>query len=72
MKNKIIIAIVALASVLFVVSIIFGIDEFSQTHIAGKYGKHCYLKGQEHGNIKLPMKFDNKLDCLSYVNYGKY
>lgn len=47
------------------------VDNFRQSFqteqirwVKGKYGKHCYPEDNYHGNIKIPIYFDNLNLCL--------
>lgn len=32
--------------------------------VHGKYGEKCYIKGTEHKNIRYPVYFDSREECL--------
>lgn len=38
-----------------------------RNYIAGKYGKKCYIEGEENKNIRYPIKFDTLSDCIDYI-----
>ena len=62
------IRLIILFTIIFVVFAYFYNTYILKNYRAGKYGKNCYEVGQEHKNIKYPIKFNNKIDCLIYIN----
>ena len=37
------------------------------TFVAGKYGKNCYIEGNQPKHIKYILKFDKYKKCLKYI-----
>lgn len=59
--------IIALVGIIVIISFIFYLIS-GNVYVAGKYGTICYVEGEENGNIKYLIEFDNIDSCLKHVS----
>jgi hypothetical protein len=66
--NSIYKILLAIATLLISIWYVFGQAQDTSEWIKGKYGKHCYVVGEQHENINMDtaLYFNSLTDCQNH------